>query len=67
MWYSSGKKALIQWFAIRTRRMQPVIKKTRFALPLDEGISQGDLCDRFGISPANVGVRAKQKKWLFRT
>ncbi|MEP0791391.1 hypothetical protein NDI42_20260 [Funiculus sociatus GB2-C1] len=47
--------------------MQPVIKKTRFALPLDEGISQGDLCDRFGISPANVGVRAKQKKWLFRT
>ncbi|MBD2002054.1 MULTISPECIES: hypothetical protein [Cyanophyceae] len=37
------------------------IKKTRFALPLDEGISQRDLCDRFGISPANVEARGKQK------
>ncbi|MBD1835695.1 hypothetical protein H6F61_24175 [Cyanobacteria bacterium FACHB-472] len=41
--------------------MQPVIKKIRFSLPLDEGISQRDLCNRFGISPANVGAKAKRK------
>ncbi|MEG4409092.1 helix-turn-helix domain-containing protein [Microcoleus sp. MON2_D5] len=41
--------------------MQPVIKKIRFALLLDEGISQRDLCDRFGISPANFGAMAKRK------
>jgi hypothetical protein len=27
----------------------------------DQGISQRDLCDRFGISPANIGARAKRK------
>ena len=30
-------------------------------VPLDEGISQRELCDRFGISPGNVGARAKRK------
>jgi hypothetical protein len=59
---------LLNWYqnrdgGIRRLRTKPeVLRHTpTTSISLDEGISQRDLCDRFGISPANVGARAKRK------
>jgi len=45
---------------VRTK-LEDLRRTPTTSVPAEDGISQRQLCDRFGISPGNVGARAKRK------